>query len=119
MKRKTKINKSAPVPISDSPVAVIAKPFTFRVTVREWTNLHVGDVFEFAGRDHVVVAVNPSCARIVPITEGQSRQVTIKPRFAEKSVTFTAPERNSVLSISANSEVDIKRRLGDSWRERL
>jgi|SRR6185295_4296299 len=120
MKRKTiTAPKSAPVSLADAPVAEIRKPFTFRVTVREYTYLRVGDVFMFNGREHVVSSVNDSCARIVPITEGSPKQVTFKPKFADKPVTFTAPERNSALSISANSEVQLLRRLGANWRAQV
>jgi len=119
VKRKIVAPKSVPVSLADAPVAEQKKTFTFRVTVREWTYLRVGDVFMFNGLEHVVSSVNDSCARIVPITEGSPKQVSFKPKFADKPVTFTAPERNSALSISANSEVELLRRLGPQWRERV
>lgn len=118
MSRK-KTNKSVTAPIADTPAAEPKKRFVFRVTEYEHTYLQVGDVFEFQGRDHVVVSVNATAARIVPVTEGTPKKVTFKPRFAEKEITFTAPERNSVVSVSANSEVTIKRRLGANWREKI
>jgi hypothetical protein len=119
VKRKITTAKAAPVPLADAPVAEKKKPFTFRVTVREWTYLRVGDVFMFNGREHVVASVNDSCARVVPITEGSAKKVTFKPKFADKPVTFLAPERNTALSISANSEVELMLRLGANWRERV
>jgi hypothetical protein len=119
VKRKALPNKKAPAPV-EIKAAQIKRPFTFRVTVHEYpTHLRVGDIFEFAGRDHVVIKVNASCARIVPVTEGQPKQVTLKPRFSDKPVTFSVPERNATVSISANSEVTFKRRLGINWQERI
>jgi hypothetical protein len=112
-------NKTAPPPIADAPVYKRPERFTFRATEHEHTYLSVGDVVRFQGREHVVESVNATAARIIPITEGTPKQVTFKPKFADKPVTFTAPERNGVTSISANSELDILRRLGHNWRERL
>jgi hypothetical protein len=119
MKRKIVTAKSAPVALADAPVAETKKAFVFRVTVTEWTYLRIGDVFLFNGSEHVVRSVNDSCARIVPLTEGTPKQVTFKPKFADKAVTFTAPERNTALSISANSEVPLLRRLGTNWRAQV
>lgn len=119
MKRKAKENTVAPAPIADAPMYARPVRFSFRVTEFEATFLRVGDIVAFQGRDHAVESVNQSCARVIPITDGTPKQVTFKPKFAEKSVTFTAPERNSAVSISANSELHIKRRLGIKWRERL
>jgi len=114
-----KANKTAPPPMSEIPEYKRPERFTFRVTEHEHTYLNVGDVIVFQKREHVVESVNATCARIVPITEGTPKQVTFKPKFADKPVTFTAPERNNVVSISANSELDILRRLGHNWRERV
>lgn len=93
--------------------------FTFRVTVHEQHYLRVGDVFDFAGRDHVVTSINECCARIVPVTEGTLVKTVFKPRFSESTVEFVKPEQNRALSISANSEVKILHRLGRAWRERI
>lgn len=117
MKRRT-LKSKAPA----KPAVAEYKPeprFTFRVTTHESFYLRVGDVVPFAGRDYIVTQVKESCARIVPITEGMQKKVTFKPRFAEEAVTFLAPERNTPLSISPNSELEIKHRLGSEWRSAL
>lgn len=115
-----KVNKTAPpVPIADAPVYKRPERFSFRVTEHEHTYLQVGDVVKFSGEPHVVTSVNATCARIIPITEGTPKKVTFKPKFADAPVTFTVPERNAVIAISANSELDILRRLGDNWRQRI
>lgn len=119
MKRKSIINTVAPAPIADAPEYKRPVRFAFKTTEFEATYLQVGDVVCVQGREHVVESVNASCARVIPITEGTPKQVSFKPKFAEKAVTFTAPERNNTLSISANSELEILRRLGAGWRERL
>lgn len=93
--------------------------FSFRVTVHETHYLQVGDVVPFQGRDHVVAEVNDSCARLLPVSEGTAKKVTFTPRFSDSPVTFSAPERNSYISISPNSELEIKHRLGKNWRELL
>lgn len=117
MTRKAKANtKAAPVVLK---VAEIKKPFTFRVTVREPKYLAVGDVVPYGERDHVVISVNDCCARILPITDGTPKTVTFTPRFGDKPVSFTAPERNAAIAISANSELEIKHRLGANWREKI
>lgn len=119
MKRKASENKTAPPPIAEAVMYERPKRFSFRVTETEDTYLRIGDVVTFAGREHVVESVNATCARVIPITEGTPKTVTFKPKFAEAPVTFKAPERNAVISISANSELQILRRLGPAWRERL
>ena len=117
MKKKT--NTKAPVPSVELQTVKPKVRFTFRVTVHEQTYLLVGDVIEYLGRDHVVTSVSPSAARIVPVTEGTPKKVTFTPRFADKPVTFSAPERNTAVSISPNSELPIKRRLGVNWKTAL
>lgn len=114
-------NKSAPLvpPIAEAVMYERPKRFSFRVTETEDTYLHVGDVVPFQGREHVVESVNATCARVIPITEGTPKTVSFKPKFADAPVTFKAPERNAVVSISANSELTILRRLGAQWRERV
>src|SRR5258706_6424943 len=119
MKRKAIANKTAPVPLEQTRMVEAKKPFTFRVTVTEQTYLRVGDVVPFQGREFVVSDVNDCCARIVPVTEGMVKQVVFTPKFAEKPVTFRTPERNAPVSISANSELPIKQRLGSNWRTLL
>jgi hypothetical protein len=120
MSRKTKsANTTASTPIADVPMFTRKTAFCFRVTEFEDTYLHVGDVVDIQGREHVVKSVNPSCARVVPITEGSPKKVSFKPKFAENPVEFIAPERNAALTISPNSELVIKRRLGAQWRERV
>jgi hypothetical protein len=108
MKRTIKAS-AVPAPPAVAKHAEPKKRFSFRVTEHVTSFLQVGDVFDFRGREHKVVAVNETCARIVPITEGTAKPVTFKTRF-DKAVEFEAPERNGVISISANSEVTIKRR---------
>lgn len=93
--------------------------FVFRVSVHEQHYLRVGDVFEFAGRDHVVTSINECCARIVPVTEGTLVKTVFKPRFSETPVEFLKPEQNRALSVSANSEVKLLHRLGRNWKERI
>lgn len=116
--RKSKPS-TAPPPIADAQLVTKKAKFVFRVTEYEATYLQVGDVIPFQGREFVVESVNSSCARVVPATEGTPRKVTFQPKFADAPVSFTAPERNNAISISANSEVQILRRLGAAWREKL
>jgi hypothetical protein len=118
MKRKSIANTTAPTPLADACAYVRPPKQTFRVTEYEHTALQVGYVIMYAGREHVVASVNTSCARIVPITEGAPKQVTFTPKLSDKPVTFIAPERNSAVSISANSESPVLRKLGAEWRAR-
>jgi antitoxin (DNA-binding transcriptional repressor) of toxin-antitoxin stability system len=119
MKRKAKDNTTAPTPIADAPEYVRPARQTFRVTEYEHTALQVGYVIMYAGREHVVASVNTSCARIVPITEGAPKQVSFTPKLSDKPVSFIAPERNSAVSNSANSESPVLRKLGSDWRARV
>ena len=95
------------------------QPFTFSVTVREYTRLRVGDVIRHDGIKQVVIDVSPSCARIISIDTQASKAVEFTPRFADKPVKFNAPVKASVTEISANSESEILHRLGRNWRAAL
>jgi hypothetical protein len=113
-----KLDSGGSTPSPASTVAP-ATPFSFKVTIREHTRLRIGDLIEFAGTEYVVASINPSCARIIPARAETHKTVTFTPRFAEKSVTFSAPVKHDPISISANSEVPILYRLGSDWRARL
>jgi hypothetical protein len=117
----SKPHKLAPEGSTPSPASTVetTTPFSFKVTIREHTRLRIGDLIEFAGSEYVVIAINPSCARIIPARADTHKTVTFTPRFAEKSVTFSAPVKHDPISISANSEVPILHRLGSDWRARL
>jgi hypothetical protein len=117
----SKPHKLAPEGSTPSPASTVAPtaPFSFKVTIREHTRLRIGDLIKFAGTEYVVASINPSCARIIPARADTHKTVTFTPRFAEKSVTFSAPVKHDPISISANSEVPILYRLGSDWRARL
>ena len=109
--------ESTQVPVM---IAKPIPPFSFRVTVREYTRLREGDIVPFGefNTEHVVIQVNASNARIIPVGSG-TKTVTFTPRFSDKPVAFTAPVKTDPIAISANSELPILRRLGPQWREKL
>jgi hypothetical protein len=125
-KRLKKVTAVTVPPVALAPVLPVEfapeeqqQPFSFKVTVREYTRLRIGDVVRHDGQEQVVISVNPSCARIIPITAGNTRPVEFTPRFSDKPVRFNAPVKLDPTAISANSESEILYRLGKNWKERL
>jgi hypothetical protein len=124
--KRGKLKKSlvaVPVPVENIPTPVVkhTPPFSFKVTIREYTRLRVGDVVRFGEghAEHIVTQINPSCARIIPLGALGTKAVSFTPRFADKPVVFNAPIKSDPIAISANSECPILRRLGKNWREKL
>lgn len=111
-------HKLAPEGSTPSPAPTVP-PFTFAVTIREYTRLRVGDTILHDGVEQIVTDVNPSCARIIPVNSQGTKVVEFTPRFADKPVRFAAPVKIDPTQISANSESEILRRLGRNWRQQL
>lgn len=101
---------------SPAPIKRIA-PFSFSVTEHAITRLRRGYVIRYDGLEHVVTKVNQSCARIAPLHTAGTETVKFTPRFSEKPVTFSVPIKHNVVSISANSEGEILRKLSPEQME--
>lgn len=107
-----------PKPCAEPAVPVAKRvPFSFSVTEHAVTRLRRGYVIRYDGLEHVVTKVNQSCARIAPLHTAGTETVKFTPRFAEKPVSFSVPIKHNVVSISANSEGEILRKLSPEQME--